>query len=297
MDLVVLAAGMGSRFGGLKQMEPMDGHGNFIIDYSIYDAIEAGFDRVVFIVRRSTLDAFRETVGKRIESRIDVEYVLQENDSVPDARIPEDRTKPLGTAHAILCCKDAVKAPFMVVNADDFYGRGSFMISHEFLERRCSETVYGCVAYEAGRTMTENGSVTRGGVCAIEGGNVVGITESSLTREGGSITAAPLDGSPSFRIPENAPVSMNMFLLESSVFAHLENGFEEFLSGMRDPMKDEYLLPDVISSVVSSGEAVLNAVRSSEDWYGVTYPQDKDSVFSALREMVSSGRYPDGLWE
>lgn len=296
MDLVVLAAGMGSRFGGLKQMEPMDGHGNFIIDYSIYDAIEAGFDRVVFIVRRSTLDAFRETVGKRIESRIDVEYVLQENDSVPDVRIPEDRTKPLGTAHAILCCKNAVKVPFMVVNADDFYGRGSFLISHEFLEKRCSKSVYGCVAYEAGRTMTENGSVKRG-VCTIEDGNVVEITESSLTRDGDGITAAPLDGPSSFRIPEDAPVSMNMFLLDPSVFAHLEKGFEEFFSGMRDPMKDEYLLPDVISSVVSSGKAVLNAVRSSEDWYGVTYPQDKDSVVSALREMVSSGRYPDGLWE
>lgn len=296
MDLVVLAAGMGSRFGGLKQMEPMDGHGNFIIDYSIYDAIEAGFDRVVFIVRESNLEAFKETIGRRIGSRVRVEYVLQENSSVPDARIPEGRTKPLGTAHAILCCRDVVTEPFMIVNADDFYGRGSFMRSHDFLENGCSGTVYGCVAYEAGRTMTENGSVKRG-VCTIEDGNVTAITESSLTHEDGGIIAEPLDGSSPFTIPEDAPVSMNMFLLDPSVFGYLERGFDSFLSDMRDPMKDEYLLPDVISSVVSSGKAVLRAVRSSEDWYGVTYPQDKDSVVSALREMVNHRKYPWELWE
>lgn len=290
MDLVVLAAGMGSRFGGLKQMEPMDGHGNFIIDYSIYDAIEAGFDRVVLIVRQENEQAFRDTVGKRLESKIDVVYVIQENDSVPDSRIPEGRIKPLGTAHAVLCCKDVVRTPFMIINADDFYGRESYVLAHRFLSDECNDSVYGCIVYEAGRTMTENGSVKRG-VCTIEGGYITGITESSISRSEGKIDAVPLDGSAAFMIPDDAPVSMNMFLLSPSVFPHLERGFDEFLDNMSDPMKDEYLLPNVISDLVSRGKASLRAVRSPEKWYGVTYPQDKDVVVLALKRMVDGDHY------
>ena len=291
MDLVVLAAGMGSRFGGLKQMEPMDPQGRFIIDYSMYDAARAGFDRAVLIVRRENERAFRDTVGRRLESVMDVEYVIQENDSIPDARIPAGRTKPLGTAHAVLCCRDAVKDPFMIINADDFYGRESYVLAHRFLNDECDDSVYGCIAYEAGRTMTENGSVKRG-ICTVEDGCVTGITESSISKSDGKITAEPLDGSPAFAISDDAPVSMNMFLLAPSVFPHLERGFDAFLDGMRDSMKDEYLLPDVISGLVSERKATLRCVRSSEDWYGVTYLQDKERVVDALAAMRAAGEYP-----
>lgn len=296
MQLVILAAGMGSRFGGLKQLEPIDSHENFIIDYSVYDAIKAGFDKVVFIIRRDIEEIFRKTIGSRIESKIKVEYVFQEPDSIPDVRIPSDRTKPLGTGHAILCCKDAVKDNFMIINADDFYGAGSYRTVADFIEGECCDKVFGCVCYQAGNTLTENGSVKRG-VCKVENGNIMKITESSLTAiDDGNINAKPLDGSAEDTIAFDTPVSMNMFVLSPAVFGILEKGFDVFLGGMKDPMKDEYLLPDIISQAVADGLVDLRRVNTDEKWIGVTYPQDKETVVGSIREKILSGEYPDGIW-
>ena len=296
MQLVILAAGMGSRFGGLKQLEPMDEHNNFIIDYSVFDAIAAGFDKVVFIIRKANERIFRDTIGKRIESKIKVEYVFQENDSVPDDRIPAGRTKPLGTGHAILCCRDVVDDSFMIINADDFYGKGSYATAARFIKDGCSDKVFGCVCYNAGNTLTDNGKVKRG-VCEVRDGNVVRIIESSLSaKDEKDILAQPLDGSAEFVTPYSTPVSMNMFILTPAIFSVLEDGFREFLSGWKDPAKDEYLLPDIISKTVADGRAVLRCVTTDEKWIGVTYPEDKPSVVGSIRAKRDAKEYPEDLW-
>ena len=297
MELVILAAGMGSRFGGLKQLTPVDDNDNYIIDYSVFDAIAAGFDRVVFIIRKANEKLFRDTIGRRIESKIAVEYVFQENDSIPDGRIPMDREKPLGTGHAILCCKDTVKDCFAIINADDFYGKGAYRVASDFIRDECSEDVYGCVCYRAGNTLTENGTVKRG-VCRVEDGKVVKITESSLKAvDSKNICAKPLDGSEESMIPFDTPVSMNMFVLSPSVFDVLERGFDSFLGNLKDPMKDEYLLPDIISNHVSSGKADLRCVDTDERWIGVTYREDLPAVKDSIKGMIQSGRYPCNIWQ
>lgn len=296
MQLVILAAGMGSRFGGLKQLEPMDDHNNFLIDYSVFDAISAGFDKVVFIIRKANEKIFKETIGSRIGSKVRVEYVFQENDTVPDPRIPADRTKPLGTGHAILCCRDVVDDKFMIINADDFYGKGSYSTAADFIRRECSDKVFGCVCYHAGNTLTENGKVKRG-VCNVVDGNVDSITESSLSAVNEKeILAQPLDGSKESTIPYHMPVSMNMFILTPAVFGILKDGFDSFLSSWKDPAKDEYLLPDIISGAVADGKAALRCVDTDECWFGVTYPDDKPAVVGALRSKIDKGEYPKDLW-
>ncbi len=296
MQLVILAAGMGSRFGGLKQLEPMDDHNDFIIDYSVFDAIAAGFDKVVFIIRKANEKVFKDTIGSRIGSKVKVEYVFQENSAVPDPRIPEGRSKPLGTGHAILCCRDVVDDSFMIINADDFYGKGSYATAADFIRRECCDGVFGCVCYRAGNTITANGKVKRG-VCTVEDGNVVRITESSISAiNENEILAQPLDGSAEMTVPYSKPVSMNMFILTPAIFPVLEKGFDDFLSGLKDPMKDEYLLPDIISGTVASGRAVLRCVETDETWFGVTYPDDKPSVVGSIRAKVKAGEYPEDLW-
>lgn len=287
MDLIILAAGMGSRFGGLKQIQPVDDDGHFIIDYSVYDAIKAGFRRVVFVIRESNYKDFRDTIGKRFEGKVDVEYVFQENDSIPADSIPKDRKKPLGTAHAILCCKDVVKDPFMIVNADDFYGFGSYELASGF---DCTDSTFGCVTYKAGNTLTENGKVKRG-MCIVKDGNVTGLIESSIYGKDGMIMAAPLDGSDEFTTGSDAPVSMNMFILPPSVFSTFSKEFDVFVKNMKDPEKDEFLLPDVINKIIGSGNAVLRNIVSDEHWYGITYREDLDGLKSALKDMNSKGKY------
>ena len=287
MDLIILAAGMGSRFGGLKQIQPVDDDGHFIIDYSVYDAVKAGFRRVVFVIRKGNYKDFRDTIGKRFEGKIDVEYVFQENDSIPADSIPKDRAKPLGTAHAILCCKDVVKDPFMIVNADDFYGFGSYELAIGF---DCTDSMFGCVTYKAGNTLTENGKVKRG-MCIVKDGNVTGLIESSIYGKDGMIMATPLDGSDEFTTGSDAPVSMNMFILPPSVFSTFSKEFDVFVKNMNDPEKDEFLLPDVINKIIGSGDAILRNIVSDEHWYGITYREDLDGLKSALKDMNSKGKY------
>ena len=220
ITLVILAAGMGSRFGGLKQIEPLGSNGEFIIDYSVYDAIKAGFTKIVFLIKEENYDIFKETIGARVEPHIKVEYCFQKNDNLPEGyTLPEDRVKPLGTAHAILCCREKVNEPFIIINADDFYGRDAFEKGAEFLKSIKDEKPYpyGMIAYLVKNTITENGAVKRG-VCEIDGDVLNKITESSVERIDGKIIAKPLSGSEPFEVDEDDTVSMNMLLFTPSIF-------------------------------------------------------------------------------
>ena len=225
MTLVIMAAGMGSRFGGLKQIEPIDEYGHFMIDYSIYDAIKVGFTKVVFIIKKENYDIFRDTVGKRVENLIEVEYVFQELDKLPEGySVPENRAKPWGTAHAILCCKDVVKENFAILNADDFYGRDAFRVIAEFLSRDNSSSEYheyAMAGYKTKNTLTENGSVKRG-VCNTDGKYLTKLVESKIEYVDGKLMATPLEGGEDFEVSEEDTVSMNMFGFTPHIFEYLE---------------------------------------------------------------------------
>ena len=303
ITLVILAAGMGSRFGGLKQIAPLGPNGEFIVDYSVYDAIQAGFNKIVFLIKEENYDIFKETIGARVEPHIPVEYCFQKNDNVPEKYQEglKDRQKPLGTAHAILCCKDKVHEPFMMINADDFYGRDAFQKGAEFLRNLKDEKPYpyGMIAYLVKNTITENGTVKRG-VCEVEGSTLVKITESSVGRvESGKIMATPLDETlPEFEVAEDDTVSMNMLLFTPSVFEYIEDHFEEFLEKNKDNLeKCEYLIPDILFATIQENYATAEVLKTTATWYGVTYKEDADSVKNALKELVESGEYPNHLWE
>ena len=300
MDLVILAAGMGSRFGGLKQIEPMDEYGNFIIDYSIYDAIEAGFDKVIFIIKEENYDIFKETIGNRISNKIKVEYVFQKLSLIPDRyKLPEDRVKPLGTAQAILAAKDCVSDKFAIINADDFYGKESFVAAANFLKNNCSAHVYGNVAYNVANTMTENGSVKRGILSTDSKNHLTHIEESSVEHVGSTIKATPLDETVlPFEIDATTPVSMNMFCFDKSIMTYLENRFPQFLDQNKNNLeKCEYLIPTVVSELISEGEVEVEVVKCDAVWYGVTYKEDKPFVVSSLKKLVDNGNYKKGLWK
>ena len=296
MTLVIMAAGMGSRFGGLKQIEPIDNNGNFIIDYSIYDAIKCGFDKVVFIIKKENYDIFRKTIGSRIESQIKVEYVFQELDNLPDNyTVPACRVKPWGTAHAILCCKDIVKENFVIINSDDFYGYDAFKTISSYLNNK-KDNNYAMVGYLANNTITDNGSVKRG-VCQITDNYLEKIIECSVERKDDAIVASPLDGSPSFTIQEETPVSMNMFAFTPEIFSYLEERFTKFLEDNKDNIeKCEYLIPDVVYEQIKNKMVQVEVLNTSARWYGITYKDDKESLVKAINNLVSSGQYPNNLW-
>ena len=293
---------MGSRFGGLKQITPLGPNEEFIIDYSVYDAIKAGFTKIVFLIKEENYDIFKETIGARVEPHIPVEYCFQKNDNLPEGyTLPEDRVKPLGTAHAILCCKNNVHEPFMIINADDFYGRDAYMKGAEFLKGLTDKEPYpyGLVGYLVKNTITENGRVKRG-VCEVENSVLKKITESSVGREeSGKITAIPLDESiPEFDVSEDDTVSMNMLLFTPSIFKYIEDHFKEFLDNNQDNLeKCEYLIPDVLFKAIKDNYATCNVIPTTATWYGVTYKEDADGVKKALKSLVDSGEYPNHLWD
>ncbi len=301
LTLVILAAGMGSRFGGLKQIAPLGPNGEFIIDYSVYDAIKAGFTKIVFLIKEENYDLFKETIGSRVEPHIHVEYAFQKNDNLPEGyEIPAERVKPLGTAHAILCCKNNVNEPFMIINADDFYGRDAFLKAADFLKGVTSEEPhqYGMVAYLVKNTITENGAVKRG-VCQAENGYLTKITESSVERiEPTKIMASPLNGAEPFEVKEDDTVSMNMLLFTPSIFNYIEENFPAFLDANKDNLeKCEYLIPDILFQAIEENFATAEVLKTDATWYGVTYKEDADSVKAALKGLVDSGEYPNNLWE
>ena len=302
LTLVILAGGMGSRFGGLKQIEPMGPNGEFIIDYSIYDAICAGFNKVVFLIKEENFDIFKETIGSRVEPHINVEYAFQKMDNAPIFYDElKEREKPLGTAHAILCCNEKVNEPFMIINADDFYGRDAFMKGAEFLRNQKEEMPhkYGMVGYLVKNTITENGTVKRG-VCEVENNYLTNIVESKVGRvEDGSILAEPLDETiKPFKVEDNQTVSMNMLLFDTSIFTRINDGFIPFLEKNKDNLeKCEYLIPDVLFESINEGFATCEVIPTTSTWYGVTYREDAPAVREAIKKLINKGEYPNNLWE
>ena len=300
LTLVILAAGMGSRFGGLKQIAPLGPNGEFIIDYSVYDAIKAGFTKIVFLIKEENYNLFKETIGSRVEPHIAVEYCFQKNDNLPAGyEIPESRLKPLGTAHAILCCKNNVHEPFMIINADDFYGRDAYLKAAEFL-RNIKDTVphqYGMVGYLVKNTMTENGAVKRG-VCKVKDNYLIELIESSIEKIDNKIIASPLNGDKPFEVSKNDTVSMNMLLFTPSIFKYIEDNFINFLDKNKDNMeKCEYLIPDILFQGIAENYATAEVLKTTATWYGVTYKEDADYVKDSLAKLVQAGEYPNNLWE
>ena len=299
ITLVILAAGMGSRFGGLKQITPLGPNDEFIIDYSVYDAIKAGFSKIVFLIKEENYDIFKETIGARVEPHIPVEYSFQKNDNLPVGyEIPETRQKPLGTAHAILCCKDKVHEPFMIINADDFYGRDAFLKGAEFLKNVKEEKPYpyGMIGYLVENTITENGSVKRG-VCEVENGYLTKITESKVEKIADKIIASPLNGAEPFEVAKTDTVSMNMLLFTPSIFNYIEDHFQEFLDENKDSLDTcEYLIPDVLFKTIEENYATVSVIKTSATWYGVTYKEDAEGVKESLKRLVRIKEYPNNLW-
>ena len=297
MTLVIMAAGMGSRFGGLKQIEPVHENGEFILDYSIFDAIKSGFNKVVFIIKEENYDIFRDTIGKRIENIIDVKYVFQNNSNIPSwVNLPADRVKPLGTGHAILCCKDIVDEEFAIINADDFYGRDAFQVAGTYLKEKHADNEFAMVGYVTGNTLTENGSVKRG-VCEANDGYLTKIVESSVEMEGDKVLATPLNGDQEFYVSPDTLVSMNMFVFTPKIFEYLEERFDNFFRDNEgDLSKCEYLIPDVVCDLVTKGIATVKILPTSARWQGITYKEDKEALVSGINDLVKNGEYPNKLW-
>ena len=295
--LLVMAAGMGSRFGGLKQIEPMGPSGEFLIDYSVYDALKAGFDKVVFIIKKENYDLFQETIGKRVEPYVKVEYVFQTNDNIPlkYQELLKTREKPLGTAHAILCAKDSIEEPFAIINADDFYGRDAYFVASRYLDT-IKKDHYGVVGYQVSHTLSPNGSAKRG-VCKAKDGKLGAIIESSVERVDGKIIAKPLDGSSSFTVAEDSIVSMNLLLFTPTLFPYLEEKLNSFLEKHEQDLKScEFLIPDVIEMAIQEGKAVVDLLKTDAVWHGVTYKEDKEEVVKAIQALVDEGVYNNPLW-
>ena len=288
---------MGSRFGGLKQIEPMGPSGEFLIDYSVYDALKAGFDKVVFIIKKENYDLFKETIGKRVEPYVKVEYVFQTNDNIPlkYQELLKTREKPLGTAHAILCAKDSIEEPFAIINADDFYGRDAYFVASRYLDT-IKKDHYGVVGYQVSHTLSPNGSAKRG-VCKAKDGKLGAIIESSVERVDGKIIAKPLDGSSSFTVAEDSIVSMNLLLFTPALFPYLEEKLNSFLEKHEQDLKScEFLIPDVIEMAIQEGKAVVDLLKTDAVWHGVTYKEDKEEVVKAIQALVDEGVYNNPLW-
>ena len=296
LTLVILAAGMGSRFGGLKQVEPMGPNGEFIIDYSIYDAIQAGFTKVVFLIKDEIYDLFRETVGKRVEGKIQIDYAFQRISDVPNGVvIPEDREKPWGTVHAVLACKEFINGNFVMINSDDFYGRDAYKKIADYFNKANNDD-YAMVTFRVINTMSENGSVKRG-ICESKDGMLTNIIESKVERVNDKIIASPLDGKESFEVEPNSLVSMNFFGFTNRIFPKLEKGFTKFLEDNKDNLNDcEYLIPDVVFEEINDGVNV-HVLESADKWLGVTYREDKEYVVSEIKKLIDKGTYPKDLWK
>ncbi len=297
--LVIMAAGMGSRYGGIKQLEPVGPSGEIIMDYSIYDAMKAGFNKVVFIIRKDLEKDFREIIGNRIEKLIKVEYVFQELDALPEGfHKPEERTKPWGTGQAVLCCKDIIREPFAVINADDYYGKEAFKIVYQFLNDSSYKENQFCMAgFILGNTLSENGAVTRGVSKANEQNRLVDIVETSGIVPAGDHANAKNAAGEDITIDLNSIVSMNMWGFKPSLFASLETGFVEFLSNLGDnELKKEYLLPTKVGELVKENKAEVIVLKTSDRWFGVTYKEDKEAVVKSIRELIDKGEYPVKLF-
>lgn len=301
--LVIMAAGMGSRYGGLKQIDPIDQEGDLIIDFSIHDAIEAGFEKVIFIIKKAIEKEFKKYIGNRIKEHIQVEYVYQELNKLPEGfMVPEGRIKPWGTGHAILCCKDVIDGPFAVINADDYYGKSAFkeIYNHLMTYGDNDQYQYTMVGYDLYNTLTENGHVARG-ICKIdENRKLLDIHERTRIEKHGDRAEYTEDGGKTWcELPKGTVVSMNMWGFTRSILKELEERFIPFLNEniSINPMKCEYFLPFVVDELLKEGKALVTVLESKDRWYGVTYKEDKETVVNAIHDMKERGIYSKNLWE
>ena len=295
--LVIMAAGMGSRFGGLKQVTPLGPSGELIIDYSIHDALEAGFERIVFVIKHEIEDVFKELIGNRIEKIVQTDYVFQELNELPEGySVPEGRVKPYGTAHAIMCCRGIVNAPFAVINADDYYGANAFTLIYDFLKNveDTDKYHYAMVGYPLGNTVTEQGSVARG-VCEVDENSMLTdvVERTKIATEGGKIFY--FEGEDKVEIDPDNIVSMNFWGVTPSYIVECRNRFKKFLDENLDknPEKCEFYLPSVISMLINEGKADVKVLDNVDKWYGVTYKEDKPTVVEAFKKLKAEGVYPE----
>ena len=300
--LVIMAAGIGSRFGGgIKQLAPVGPGGEIIMDYSIYDALEAGFDKIIFVIRKDIEKDFKEVIGNRIEKQADVDYVYQELDDIPGKYQEKfsGRTKPWGTGQAILCCKDVVDTPFLVINADDYYGKSAFREAYNYLTRipDTGKIQICMVGFVLKNTLSDNGGVTRG-LCKVDGqGMLTGITEThNIEKDGDRAVIREADKVKA--LDADTPVSMNMWGLTPAFFEILESGFERFLNDTpAENLKSEYLLPTIIGDLLMEGKVSVKVLKSEDQWFGVTYKEDREAVMNAVRNLIENGVYPSSLYK
>ena len=297
--LVIMAAGMGSRFGGLKQIAPVDDQGHIIIDFSLLDAYRAGFRDLVFIIKPELEESFREAIVDRMEKYFNITFVHQTIDKLPEGySVPADRVKPWGTGHAILCCKDVLDGPFAVINADDFYGPTAFSAIYDYLANNEDESRYAMIGYRVRNTVTENGSVARG-VCEVENGLLTGVTErTKIFKNGADAKFTEDDGKTFTDLPGDTIVSMNLWGFTAKMIRELDERFPAFLDNaiVTNPLKGEYFLPSVVNDQLVAGTATVRVLPCEETWYGVTYREDLESVVKAISDMKKAGIYKEDLW-
>ena len=298
--LVIMAAGMGSRYGGLKQIDPVDEYGNIIIDFSIYDALRAGFEDVVFIIKHEIEEDFKAAIGRRMEKHANVSYVFQQLDMLPKGfSIPEGRKKPWGTSHAVLCAKDAIgSSPFVPLNADDYYGPEAFKLAYDFLMGNNNKNEHCVIGYKVANTLTEHGYVSRG-VCEVENGLLTDIHERTKIRMAGKGAEFTEDDGLSFtKIPDDATCSMNMWGFNSGMMDELEKGFPVTLEKIlaENPEKGEDYLPEAVRRAIAGNRLTVKVLPTHDRWHGVTYPEDKPALVKAIKEIKAQGVYPEKLW-
>jgi choline kinase len=294
--LLILAAGMGSRYGGIKQMDSFGPSGETIIDYSIYDAIRSGFGKIVFIIREDFAESFKNIFEAKLKGKIETDYVMQEMDSfIDDFKVPEGRTKPWGTAHAVLCAKNVITGPFAVINADDFYGRDAFEKAAKFLTGEVAPDTWCIIGYQLSKTLSENGTVSRG-VCEVNtGGNLVSIVERiKIYREENKIIYE--EGEKKVELPEDTPVSMNFWGFHQDVFSYIQNLFHEFLEKNSENVKAEFFIPIIGDAFIHDKKGKIKVIPTSSQWFGVTYREDAPGVKESINALVEKGEYPKKLW-
>ncbi len=288
---------MGSRYGGLKQIDPFGPNGETILEYSVYDAIRAGFGKVVFVIRESFAEAFKERFDEKLNGKIEVEYVFQELDKLPVGySCPEEREKPWGTGHAILMAKDVIREPFAAINADDFYGAQAFQAMADFFNKQVSQNTYSMIGYLLKNTLSENGTVSRGICKADSEGNLVEITERHQIRRQGDVIVFENDDKALVEVAENTPASMNFWGFHPTIFKHLEEQFKAFLDEKMTLPKSEFYIPSVVFELIQSGEVKTKVLEADSPWFGVTYPEDKDYVVGQIAKLTQAGVYPPQLW-
>ena len=296
--LLIMAAGLGSRFGGLKQIEEMGPNKEFLIDYSVYDAIKSGFTKVVFIIKEDFAEVFKNTIGKRVEPHIKTEYVYQDNKYIPSKYLDvvKKRTKPLGTAYAICCAKDKIKEPFAIINADDFYGYDAFLKASKYLDN--IKENYGIIAYSIGNTLTPNGPAKRG-VCEVNSNNeLISLTESNVILKNNYVEVSPLDGSIPFKVSKDTITSMNFLIFKEDIFDIIKEKLITFLEeNISDLSTCEFLIPIVLNECLKEKLKKVDIVKTNAIWYGVTYKEDKEKVVESLKKLIKEKKYPEKLWE